>query len=183
MKKPNPETLLPLEEDVLDDELQELAPVIPIRTETTLTRYPFHRIAKKGKVLIKQTKKNEKGKAVTTWEVRNPPGPLGYKIDTLIVNRRIDEMRSTGNIKQLFKLGSLANLCRELGITPSGKNTNAIKEALRENALAGITANISYKGYDGTEREFEFTTTRYTVIFTGEKLPNPIDAITCVMKV
>ena len=43
---------------------------------------------------------------------------------------------------------------------------------LEENAFAGIKANLSYKGNDGTERDFEFITTRYTVIFTGEKLPN-----------
>jgi hypothetical protein len=63
-------------------------------------------------------------------------------------------------------------MCEELGINPNGKATNAIKEALKENALAGITAKIEFTGWDGIERTFEFTTTRYTVIFTGEKLPN-----------
>ena len=172
MKKVLPETL-PLHEELpAEDETQELAEVIPIRTETTLTRYPFHRIAKKGDVQIKRTTKNGRGKVITTWEVKHPPGPLAYKIDTLIVNRRIDEMRSRGEIRQLFKLGSLREICEELKIAPNGTNINGIKEALRENAFAGITCKLDFTGNDGTTREFEFNTTRYTVIFTGEKLPN-----------
>ena len=172
MKKANPETLLLLEQEQLDEEQHELAPVIPIRTEITLTRYPFHRIAKKGKVLIKQTSKNEKGKVVTTWEVKHPPGPLAYKIDTIVINRRIDDMRQGGQIRQLFKLGSLRDICNELGIKVSGQNVNGIKEALRENAFAGITCKLEFTASDGAKRDFEFNTTRYTVIFTGEKLPN-----------
>jgi hypothetical protein len=157
---------------MLVDEEQPLAPVVPIRTETTLSRYPIHRIAKKADVKIKQTVRNAQGKLITNWEVKHPPGPLAYKLDTLIINRRIDEMRNGGEIKQLFKVGSLSEICRELGFSDSGKNRNAIKESLKENAGALITARINYKSTDGTEREFEFTTTRYTVIFTGEKLPN-----------
>lgn len=147
------------------------ARIIPIRTETTLTRFPFHRIAKKVNVKIRQTRRNERGKTETTWEVRNPPGPLAYKLDTIIINRRIDEMRNRGEIRQIFRLGSLRDICEELGINPNGKATNAVKESLKENALAGITAKIEFTGWDGIERMFEFTTTRYTVIFTGEKLP------------
>lgn len=169
MRKADPEAIAPQQ---VSAEEQELARVVPIRTETTLTRFPFHRIAKKGAVKIRQTKRNARGRVETTWEVRNPPGPLAYKLDTIIINRRIDEMRNRGEIRQLLKLGSLRDICQELGINASGKNTNAIKEALRENAFAGITAKIEFAGNDGTERTFEFNTTRYTVIFTGERLPD-----------
>ena len=161
-----------VEPQVMTSEETELTRIVPIRTETTLTRFPFHRIAKKAKIKIKQTKQNLRGKVETTWEVRNPPGPLAYKLDTIIINRRIDEMRNRGEIRQLFKLGSLRDICEELGVAISGKTANAIKEALRENAFAGITAKIDFTGKDGAERRFEFNTTRYTVIFTGEKLPN-----------
>lgn len=164
------DTAIDPQEDPLAEE--DLARVIPIRTETTLTKFPFHRIAKKVNVKIKQTRKNQRGKTETTWEVRNPPGPLAYKLDTIIINRRIDEMRMRGEVRQVFKLGSLREMCEELGINPNGKATNSIKEALKENALAGITAKIEFTGWDGVERTFEFTTTRYTVIFTGENLPN-----------
>jgi hypothetical protein len=167
MKKATPKATAP--PDTMEEE-QALTPIIPIRTETTLTRYPFHRIAKRGKVKIKETKRNKQGKVESVWEVRNPPGPLAYKLDTLIVNRRFDEVRP--DIPMLLKLGSLADICREMGINPSGKNTNAIKEALRENAFAGITCKLEFVGNDGTQRHFEFNTTRYTVIFSGQKLPN-----------
>jgi hypothetical protein len=169
MKKASPDATRELEPP---NKEQELARVVPIRTETTLTRYPVHRIAKKAVVSIRETKKNERGKVVTTWEVKHPPGPLAYKLDTLIINRRIDEMRTRGQISQLFQLGSLSEMCRELGLTVCGQNKNKIKEALEQNAGALIKAKLSYKGNDGSEREFEFTTTRYTVIFTGEKLPD-----------
>ena len=169
MKKNEKPTISPREGQLT---VEETGKIIPIRTETTLTRYPFHRIAKKMQIKIKQTRKNDRGKVETTWEVRNPPGPLAYKIDTIIINRRIDDMRNRGEIRQLFKLGSLREMCEELGINPNGKATNSIKEALKENALAGIMAKLDFSSKDGTERTFEFTTTRYTVIFTGEQLPN-----------
>jgi hypothetical protein len=169
MRKVAPETLAT---QLSASEELELARIVPIRTETTLTRYPIHRIAKKGTVRIKQTKQNEKGKVFTVWEVKNPPGPLAYKLDTIIINRRIDEMRNRGEIRRLIKLGSLRDICEELGINPNGKATNSIKEALKENAFAGISTKLNFTGNDGTERVFEFATTRYTVIFTGETLPS-----------
>lgn len=154
-----------------EDEM-EIAQIVPIRTETTLTRFPFHRIAKKGEVKIKQTRTNERGKTVTTWEVKNPPGPLAYKLDTIIVNRRIDEMRNRGEVRKLVKLGSLRSICEELGISPRGKNTIAVREALHENGGAYVRANLDYIAGDGSKRTFEFGTSRYAVILTGEELPN-----------
>lgn len=149
---------------------EPIGQIIPLRSETALSRYPLHNIAKKARIEIKQSRKNARGKMEVTWEVRNPPGPLAYKVDTAIVNRRVDALRP--NIPKLIRLGSLREICEELGITPNGENTNAIKEALRENAFTGITACLDYRGNDGTQRHFEFSGTRYIVIFTGERLPN-----------
>jgi hypothetical protein len=147
------------------------APIIPLRTETALSRFPLHRLAKKAIIKkIQQRKKDTRGKTITTWEVTNPPGPLAYKVDAIVVSRRIDESRP--DIPKLLKLGSLRDICKEIGISPEGKNTQAVKEALRENAFAGITARLDYKGQDGAERHFEFSDTRYGVILTGERLPN-----------
>ena len=165
MKKREPEQ----SSETQDDAIGEL---IPIRTETALSRFPLHQLAKQGDIKIKMTKCNARGKLDTVWEVTNPPGPLAYKLDTALINRRIDEMRRRGEIKQLFKVGSLGEMCRELGIALSGANTNAMKQALRENVGAVITAKLKFTGDDGTERTFEFDTTRYTVIYTGEKLPD-----------
>jgi hypothetical protein len=166
MKKANPDAKTPQEKEAPDSDVQELARVVPIRTETTLTRYPVHRIAKRGEVSIKDTKKNGRGKVETTWEVQHPPGPLAYKLDTLIINRRVDELRP--NIPKLIKLGSLKEICRELGL---GGNTAKAKEALYENVGAIIRTKLEFTGNDGTQRDFEFGASRYSVIFTGERLP------------
>ena len=97
MKKKD-EAAIDLRQEPLAEE--DYPRVVPIRTETTLTRYPFHRISKKTYIAIKQTRKNDKGKIETTWEVRNPPGPLAYKIDTIIVNRLIDERVAEGELNE-----------------------------------------------------------------------------------
>src|SRR5690606_31415892 len=58
------------------------------------------------------------------------------------------------------------------GLADSGKNRNDIKRALHQNAGAYITAKIRYNAVDGTKRTIETGTTRYTVIMTGETLPD-----------
>jgi hypothetical protein len=148
----------------------ELARVIPIRTETTLSRRPIHRLSKKGTIKIKEARKNERGQVVTTWEVRNAPGPLAYKVDKLVIDRRIDEARP--NIPKLLKVGSLREICLELGFEDSGKNKANIKEALHQNASAYVIARLDYSGTNGGKRKFEFGSSRYAVYFVGEELPS-----------
>lgn len=164
MKKIVPQTL-----DPEQAEAKTLARLIPIRTETTLSRRPIHRLSKKGTIKIKEVKKNARGKLVTTWEVRNAPGPLAYKVDKLIIDRRLYEAHP--EIPKLLKLGSLREMCEALDIT-EGKGTQLIKEALYQNAGALIIARLEYTGKDGTERHFEFGSSRYAVYFVGEKLPD-----------
>lgn len=156
-------------------ELNELEPIIRIGTETVLSQYPFHRLAKKSDSEIRVTKTNPRGKVITTWEVSpsrkyGEPGPLAYKLDTLLVNREIDELRP--GIPEIIRLGSLREICEALEISPEGKNTQLVKKALHQNASAYITAKIDYIGNDGTKRCFEFGASRYEVIFLGQKLPN-----------
>ena len=68
---------------------------------------------------------------------------------------------------------SLRQICEELGLrSRSGDNTNALKKALHQNAGAYITAKLHYKATDGTERLLEAGFTRYSVVFTGERLPD-----------
>jgi hypothetical protein len=147
----------------------EIIPKDIIRTETALSRFPIHRLSKSGKVLIEIKLHNSEGEITARWKVKNPPDPLAYKIDTLIINRRIDEAGKP--IPKLIKLGSLRELAEEVGFKNTG-NTERIKNALIQNALAGITAKFTYKAKDGTEKTTEIADTRYAVIFTGEKLPN-----------
>ena len=46
-----------------------LIPLNIIRTETVLSRLPIHNLAKKGRVNIQITKKNEYGDIELRWEV------------------------------------------------------------------------------------------------------------------
>jgi hypothetical protein len=71
------------------------------------------------------------------------PGPLAYKLDTLIINRRIEE--APRPIPKIIRLGSHRDLCRELERT-EGENVNCIGNALRQNASAFITAKGSLLG-------------------------------------
>jgi hypothetical protein len=152
----------------------QLSPPNPIRVETALSRYPVHRLAKHGDIVINIKEKDEHGELSIKWEVdygknHGQPGPLAYKLDTLIINRRIEE--APRPIPRLIKLGSLNDICRELEIS-LGKNIVTVKNALHQNASAYITARLEYRQADGTERTLEAGFTRYSVVFTGEELPD-----------
>ena len=152
----------------------ELLPLNTIRVETVLSRYPVHRLARRGNIKIEVSEENGSRTTSLRWKVsynseHGQPGPLAYKIDTLIINRRIEE--APRPIPRIIKLGSLNDICRELGVS-QGKNIVTIKSALHQNASAYITAKIQYRHTDGTERTLEAGFTRYSVVFTGEKLPD-----------
>lgn len=154
---------------------QQLAQIIRIGTETVLSQFPIHRLSKgKEPLEIQFTKTDQRGKVTTIWSVspsRNygEPGILAYRIDTLIINRLIDQARP--DIPEVIRLGSLRDICEQLGVT-EGKNTKLIKNALFQNAFAGITAKLEYYDRDKHRRTFEFGSTRYSVVFTGERLPD-----------
>ena len=150
----------------------ELASFTAIRVETALSRYPVHRLAKKGDVSIDIKEQGENGEIQTRWEVSHnskygQPGPLAFKLDTLIVNRRIEE--ATRPIPKMIRLGSLREIIAELGA--ANHDTEKVRRALRQNAGTLITAKTVYRESDGTERTLEADFTRYSVVFTGEKLP------------
>ena len=143
-----------------------------IRVETALSRYPIHRLANKGAISINIRKKDAKGATTLLWEVdyshnHGQPGPLAYKLDTIVINRRIDE--APRPVPKILRLGSLREIAEDLDL---GGSTNAVRTALRQNAFAGISAKITYKTPDKTERTLEADFTRYSIIFTGENLPD-----------
>jgi hypothetical protein len=149
-------------------------PLNPIRIETALSRYPVHRLAKHGEITIDIREKNESGEVFIKWEVTHnskygQPGPLAYKLDTLLINRRIEE--ASRPIFRIIRIGSLHDICRELG-TSEGKSRDNIKKALYQNASVFITAKIQYRRADGAEQSLEAGFTRYHVVFTGEELPD-----------
>jgi hypothetical protein len=154
----------------------ELIPQNTIRIETALSRFPVHKLARqRGGILIDIKEATSAGEIKTRWKVSynseyGQPGALAYKVDSLIINRRIDDERPS--IPKVIKLGSLSELCRELGMRRCGANANDIKKALHQNASAYITAKINYKATDGAERILEAGFSRYSVIFTGERFPD-----------
>ena len=152
----------------------DLAPLNRIRVETALSRYPIHRLAKKGTVII-----DLDGAEDVKWEVtynskHGQPGPLAYKLDTLIVNQCIDKMGRP--LPELIRIGSLSEICRSLGSHTNGGNITDVKKAFLQNAFAAITAKIRDKTKSGKEKWFEIGYTRYSVVFTGETLPNGTEA-------
>ena len=149
-----------------------LGPLSVVRTETVLSKLPVHNLAKKGSISIQIAQKTEDGNLDLYWEVspsRNygEPRQLAYKLDTIVVNRKLDELAKP--LPQIVRLGGLRDLSRALGSTMAG--TNRIRNALRQNAGALITAKFRYKGTDRSEHSIDASFTRYGVVFTGEKLP------------
>jgi hypothetical protein len=167
---------------VLEREAAEVLNLVPtniIRTETTLSKLPIHNLSKRGRIEILIIRKNKNDEIELRWEVSyneryGQPRQIAYRMDTIIINRRIDEYGRP--LPKVIRLGSLNQLCRELDLPPSGKNIQNLKNALLQNASSFITAKLNYRGKDGTERQLEAGFTRYSVIFTGEKLPDSTTA-------
>src|SRR5262245_25061129 len=68
-----------------------------IRIETVLSRFPIHTLSKTGKVDICITQKGERGEHKLYWKVTpnsayGEPRALAYKLDTLVINRKFDEL-------------------------------------------------------------------------------------------
>jgi hypothetical protein len=155
-------------------ELVHLAPASIIRTETVLSKLPIHNLAKKGNINIHIVRKGTDGQVELSWRVSpsrdyGEPRQLAYKLDTLIVNRRIEEQGRP--LPAMVALGSIRQICRDLGIN-EGKGSNDVKRAILQNSSAFISAKLTYKGNDGTVRRLDANFARYSVIFTGEKLPD-----------
>jgi hypothetical protein len=119
----------------------DVLPPTPIRVAAALSRYPVHRLAKHGDIDIDIREVDEGGELSIKWEVTNSPGPLAYKLDTLIINRRIE--RATRPVPRIIRLGSLRDICRELGMN-EGQATKHIKNSLYQNASTFIKAKIRY---------------------------------------
>ena len=115
---------------------------------------------------------NEHGEIDLRWEVsynerHGQPRQLAYKLDTIVINRKIDKLAKP--LPPMICLGSLHIIAEELGLT---RNTDAIKKAILQNVGALITAKLRYTGVDDVERTVETTFTRYNVVFTGQRLPD-----------
>jgi hypothetical protein len=146
-----------------------------IRVETAVSRFPIHCLSRNNKVTIDLQSHNEAGVPDFKWEVtynskQGQPGPLAYKVDTLIINRILDQLGRP--LPELVRVGSLSEVCRSLGTQDTGPNISNVKSAFLQNASTFINAKISYRTKTGKEKWTEMGYTRYSVVFTGEALPD-----------
>jgi hypothetical protein len=153
-----------------EPERGQLLPLNTIRTESALSRFPVHRLSNRGSVNIEIRESDDEGELKTKWKVSynseyGQPGTLAYKVDSLVINRKFDEIGRPLPI--LIRLESVKGIANKLG-----SNQVETKKALYQNAFAAITTKMSYKGKDGAERTIEAGFTRYSIIFTGERLPD-----------
>lgn len=158
---------------------EHLIPLEVIRTENVISKFPVHNLAKTGRVNIKLTRKRHDGDLEFHWEVTynekyGEAKQLAYQIDTLIIAKRLYDMfESSQPIPQIIPIGSLYQICQELGMNPqSGKNKNNVKRALGQNAGAFIDAKVTYKDRGGEERRLNAQFSRYAVVHRDQKLPD-----------
>jgi hypothetical protein len=152
--------------------LTQPGPLDIIRTETVLSKLPIHNLSKKGRVNIQILKTTPDGRVELRWEVSysdryGQARALAYKLDTIVIDQRVEEAGKP--LPERIRLGSLNEICKDLGVPEGGSNIKVIKRAFMQNAFAGINAKLKYRANDGSEHTFEAGFTRYTVIFTGQK--------------
>jgi hypothetical protein len=161
-------------------------PLRILRTETVLSRFPIHNLTTHGRVSIHLRRTNAQGDLDYLWEVSTsahygPPGPLAYKLDTLVINRLLDALPRP--VPCVLKVGSLRQVAPQLGLNTSGRQQEHLKSAFHQNASAYIVTKLRYRDRDGRQRRLEAGFTRYSVVFQGERLPNgtPADAVYLVL--
>jgi hypothetical protein len=150
-----------------------------VRVESVMSKLPLHTLSTQGQMQVRIERRDDKGELSLLWQVSpssqfGEPRQLAYRLDTLIINKRLDEAGTP--TPKVIRLGSLRNICRELGLTESGHNLNDIKQSLSQNAGATIRAKLFYCDREGSQRKFEAVFNRYSVVFTGDTLPNGSEA-------
>jgi hypothetical protein len=155
------------------------APLSILRTETVLSRLPIHNLTTGGAVAIRITQTNAQGDVDLHWAVSyneyyGPPRHLAYKLDTIVINQLLDAIPRP--LPRVLKLGSLRQMGTLLDLQVSGRQYMHLKSAFHQNASAYIVAYLRYRGRDGIARTVNTGFTRYSVIFTGEILPDGTQA-------
>ena len=147
-------------------------PLRILRTETVLSRFPIHNLTTHGRVSIHLRRTNAQGDLDYLWDVSTsthygPPGPLAYKLDTLVINRLLDALPRP--VPRVLKVGSLRQVAPQLGLNTSGRQQEHLKSAFHQNASAYIVTKLRYRDRDGRQRRLEAGFTRYSVVFQGER--------------
>jgi hypothetical protein len=161
-------------------------PLRILRTETVLSRFPIHNLTTHGRVSIHLRRTNAQGDLDYLWDVstsahHGPPGPLAYKLDTLVINRLLDALPRP--VPRVLKVGSLRQVAPQLALNTSGRQQEHLKSAFHQNASAYIVTKLRYRDRDGRQRRLEAGFTRYSVVWQGELLPDgtPAEALYLVL--
>src|SRR6266581_1517196 len=161
-------------------------PLRILRTETVLSRFPIHSLTTHGRVSIHLQCTNAQGDLDYLWDVstsvhHGPPGPLAYKLDTLVINRLLDALPRP--VPGVLKVGSLRQVAPQLALNTSGRQQEHLKGAFHQNASAYIVTKLRYRDRDGRQRRLEAGFTRYSVVWQGDVLPDgtPADALYLVL--
>ena len=161
-------------------------PLRILRTETVLSRFPIHNLTTHGRVSIHLRRTNAQGDLDYLWDVstsahHGPPGPLAYKLDTLVINRLLDALPRP--VPRVLNVGSLRQVAPQLALNTSGRQQEHLKSAFHQNASAYIVTQLRYRDRDGRQRRLEAGFTRYSVVWQGEMLPDgtPAEALSLVL--
>ncbi|HKP10701.1 MAG TPA: hypothetical protein VJZ91_01275 [Blastocatellia bacterium] len=155
--------------------LQTATAITPLRMHTCFALYPFWVPSRKGYQDITIRFLDPTGRVTTYWAVTfdtkyGPPRELAYDLDSLVIARRLEEIGRP--LPSLIPLGSMRAICRELGMQVNGKNFQNIRQALAQNQWARIVADIQYSDAQGLARRFNAHFNRYSLIYTGQQLPD-----------
>ena len=154
--------------------LPSLSPLNVIRVETALSRYPGPSARQARDASASRCgRRTPRERLTLRWEVSHnskygQPGPLAYKLDTLIVNR--GSRRRAAPSRKSSSSGAFTTSAESLGSARGSPGDN-IKKALYQNASAFITAKLRYKLLTGQRGTSKPGFTRYSVVFTGRKAP------------
>ena len=108
------------------------APLSVLRTETVLSRFPIHTLAKRGRIAIAIKRTNAQGELDLRWEVSyneryGPPRQLAYKLDTIVINQILDALPRP--LPRVIPIGSLTHACGMLALNDSGRQQADLEHA------------------------------------------------------
>ena len=157
---------------------RELDSINPLRSNVVLSKLPVHQLSKKDTTQIRLINRSQPGAQIDTyWKVFpneefGYPRQLAYRLDTLLINRKIDE--AARPFPRIMRLGSLREIARELELRE--EDTDRIKNALKQNSSAYISLKIPHPT-DG-DKYFEGHGARYNLAVKGQTLPDGSNAET-----
>ena len=152
----------------------ELVPFTAIRVETVLSRFPVHRLATRGNVQSICRSRTKLATTTLNWKVDysatyGQPGP--WPTSSIRSSSTAGSKKPGHVCRGLLRLGSLSDICKELSLADSGKNRANIKNALLQNAFAGIVPLISYNLADGSENTLDTAFNRYALFSPARSYP------------